>query len=667
MKITQLTIKNFRSFGPTAVVVNLDDLTTLIGTNGTGKTAVLQALVRLFGSSGERRFAASDFHRKAGEELDSAETRSLMIEARIEFPGAGQNDDAGIPECFNQMSVTGADGRLFCRIRAEAVWTRGASAEGEIDEHAFWITSEDDEPGVDARRPLSNNDRSLIQVVYVPAARDPSKQLRQVSGTILHRLVRTVQWTEETKKAFIEASAGIGEAFSKEDGVQSIQGAISAAWGKLHASAWHKNVVLQPVEARFEDMIKHLEAVFQPDDGSGQQGIDELSDGLKSLFYLSLIGAVFGIEQDARIKKAVSGLAVDDLRLPSLTFIAVEEPENHLSPHYLGRILAAFEGVSKSPNGQAIITSQSPSVVGRVEPDSIRHFRIEAGQGTSVKPITLPDEEDEGDEHKFVKEAVRAFPELYFSTLVVLGEGDTEELVLPKLASAHGMPVKTGFVSFVPLGGRHVNHFWRLLSDLSIPYVTLLDLDRERHGGGWARIKQVCKELLKIGIPRADLLTVKSGKILSDADLEGMHDWNLTASGLSSLQTWIDRLEEFDVFLSGPLDLDFLMFEAFPAAYQGTAVVGPRLPKDPAKLDARIQAAVTAVLKDSGGDGATYTQDEKKSFAWYSYLFLDRGKPATHIRALSAISEEDLKKHTPPILLRLIERMKELSAKHSAL
>ena len=40
-----------------------------------------------------------------------------------------------------------------------------------------------------------------------------------------------------------------------------------------------------------------------------------------------------------------------------------------------------------------------------------------------------------------------------------------------------------------PISGRHVNHFWRLLNDLEIPFITLLDLDRERDGGGWGRIK----------------------------------------------------------------------------------------------------------------------------------------------------------------------------------
>jgi putative ATP-dependent endonuclease of the OLD family len=62
---------------------------------------------------------------------------------------------------------------------------------------------------------------------------------------------------------------------------------------------------------------------------------------------------------------------------------------------------------------------------------------------------------------------VRAYPELYFASLVVLCEGDSEEIVLPRLATPLGLPLDRRFVSVVPLGGRHVNHFWRLLRDLA--------------------------------------------------------------------------------------------------------------------------------------------------------------------------------------------------------
>ena len=63
-----------------------------------------------------------------------------------------------------------------------------------------------------------------------------------------------------------------------------------------------------------------------------------------------------------------------------------------------------------------------------------------------------------------------------------------------------GFDIDHSFVAVVPLGGRHVNHLWRLLNDLEIPYATLLNLDWGREGGGWGRIKNACSQLLAIGV-----------------------------------------------------------------------------------------------------------------------------------------------------------------------
>nr|WP_324610270.1 ATP-dependent endonuclease [Streptomyces sp. KE1] len=80
---------------------------------------------------------------------------------------------------------------------------------------------------------------------------------------------------------------------------------------------------------------------------------------------------------------------------------------------------------------------------------------------------------------------MQAYSELNFSRFVVLGEGDSEQFVLPRVLAAAGIPEDDASVSVVPLGGRHVNHFWRLLNELQIPHATLLDLDAGRYHGGW--------------------------------------------------------------------------------------------------------------------------------------------------------------------------------------
>ncbi|MCD8551010.1 MAG: ATP-dependent endonuclease, partial [Shewanella xiamenensis] len=83
-----------------------------------------------------------------------------------------------------------------------------------------------------------------------------------------------------------------------------------------------------------------------------------------------------------------------------------------------------------------------------------------------------------------------------FSKLVILGEGDSEQIVLPKLLEHFAKDIDGHSISVVPLGGRHVNHFWRLLNSLKIPFVTLLDFDIDRNGGGFGRMKYVVEQLI---------------------------------------------------------------------------------------------------------------------------------------------------------------------------
>jgi len=55
---------NFRCFGPEETLINMDPgLTALVGGNGSGKTAVFEALSRLFGiNSRQRSVMRRDFH-----------------------------------------------------------------------------------------------------------------------------------------------------------------------------------------------------------------------------------------------------------------------------------------------------------------------------------------------------------------------------------------------------------------------------------------------------------------------------------------------------------------------------------------------------------------------------------------------------------------------------
>ncbi|MGN6893322.1 AAA family ATPase, partial [Neisseria sp. P0015.S009] len=93
---------------------------------------------------------------------------------------------------------------------------------------------------------------------------------------------------------------------------------------------------------------------------------------------------------------------VEKLRPPIFTLIALEEPENSLSPHYLGRVIEALKQTTQHNDAQAIIATHSPAMLRRVSPKHIRYLRLNGLRTTMIRMICLPDESD--DAHKFVRE-----------------------------------------------------------------------------------------------------------------------------------------------------------------------------------------------------------------------------------------------------------------------
>ena len=253
-----------------------------------------------------------------------------------------------------------------------------------------------------------------------------------------------------------------------------------------------------------------------------------------------------------------------------------------------------------------------------------------------VASIVLPATADEA--HKFVREAVQAFPELYFSRLVILGEGDSEEIVVPRVIRAKGLGADESAISIVPLGGRHVNHFWRLLHGLGIPHVTLLDLDLARHQGGWGRIRYAAKQLL-VFAPATCGIEQKT--------IDELPAWNVDPQTLpvDHMTTWISYLEVQAVFFSVPLDLDMSMIEQFPASY-GISLVNLVVPTN---------AQLKAVLGDSFERAEQYTDDQQKLFVAYHKIFKLGSKPAAHLNALASLTDAQLLAAMPPTLNRLAE------------
>ncbi|KTE20551.1 ATP-dependent endonuclease [Sphingopyxis sp. H050] len=653
MLIESVTLSGFRCFGPEAITVPIAaEITAVVGPNAAGKTALLQALAKLFGvSRAQRTVQRSDFHLGADDDPDDRKAKDLFIDVLIGLPELedGTATAETVAPSFRHMQIEREGEAPVCRMRLEARWEDDGTVDGEVSQDLFWIHTLDDDPPEDKCHPVSAAERGLIQLYYTPASRDAAAQVRATTGALAARLLRAIEWSSETEDAVEEASENLAAAFEAETAIAAIGQALQARWSGLHDEIVDTKPRLSLVSRRFEEVVNKIAVVFEQGPDGHERGLDALSDGQQSLFYFALAAAVFDLERKV-VAGDVEGFLDDQLRIPALTLFALEEPENHLSPYFLARIIRQVRSLTEEGGAQAIVTSHSPAVLSRVNPREVRYCRCDPKTRIStVKKIKLPT--GTGEDAKFVRGAVLAYPELYFARFVLLVEGDSERIVLPRLAEALDLLIDPAFVAIVPLGGRHVQHFWRLLSDLGIPYATLLDLDLGRAGGGFGRVKTAIENLIEIGVSKATLLKVDGG-ILSDGDFAKMHTWQDTEDR-KILKGWVDCLKPHGVYFSAPLDLDLAMLKAFPDAFEATVPAGggPKLAAD---------KAAEAVLGTAGPGLALYTgafKDYPDLLPAYRYHFLTRSKPATHLAALTHIKTKALRDGMPTILSDVLQHV----------
>ena len=665
MRLKKIYISGFKSISnesPQTLMLD-SSLTTLIGHNGTGKSTALEALNKLFSTdSNLRGLSKNDFNVPSVEQADTP--KHLVIEAWFDFPKLNK-DNAEIPYLLNQMVATDDSGSLLFRVRLEGSLTFDYNPTGEVEEDIWTVSSTKKILDDEDKNRLSGAIRSAIQVNYIPANRDPLIQLKYSSKAILGRLLKAIRWTDVEKESFEKKASDLNTVAKKSPALKQLSEAIDTSWKSIYKGRYLKDADLNFPLNNIDEMLKLLQLHFNSDESGNKIDTSLLSDGQISLAYFALTKALFDIDksiQSASISGKETHFDAEKMKLPIFSLISLEEPENHLSPHYLGRIIKLILEYTEDGNCQAIISTHSASIVGRIEPSQIRHFSLNSEtKSTAITKLELPKKEDE--KSKYISEAIKAYPEIYFAKLVILGEGDSEQVVLPKILEAFSTEIDTHSISIVPLGGRHVNHFWRLLESINIPYITLLDLDLDRNGGGFGRLNYAIKQLY----------THKNVTYLHEEILPLLPEWNdashpkdfridYTDVGLINI---MDELEKNNVFFSSPLDIDYSMIMSFPDIFCSKDVVhGERGPKGEAENESaadkasREKSIINAVLKESNEGATHYSDDYLNNFLWYKYRFLGtKSKPASHVRLFSKLEDtytpEKIKEMLPKELKRL--------------
>ena len=342
--LARVRLKNFQSFGTEVTTVEMEGMTYLLGHNGAGKTSLLTALGRMFSvDQQQRRLQRSDFHVPFGPAPETE--RELWVEAEFEFPDLRSDiDDVAVPTFFTHLRIEDDAGSPRLRIRL----TADLDEAGNVDDRLEYIleVDEDGQPLSTAR--VDGYERRAIQVHYLPARRDPGEHLAHTASSLLGRLLRAVDWRAEEEKV-AELGAELGTSLAANPAMAVLAQQLEHAWGDLHSGPYFTSPSLTFPSSDVAELLRHLDVGFLPAPGEDTQvSWRRLSDGQQSLLYVGVVLALQAVGT-AVLEGKVATVEPAALRPASFTLIAVEEPENSLSPHHLGRLLERLDAFAKLP------------------------------------------------------------------------------------------------------------------------------------------------------------------------------------------------------------------------------------------------------------------------------------------------------------------------------
>jgi len=262
MKLSKIRISNFQCFDQTKAEIDFEEeLTALIGLNGSGKTSTLQALSRMFGvSESTRKIKVDDFHSPSVTEQRADE---LSIEAWFTFPEIkSEGEMIAVAGMFNQLCFKSSGNEMMLRLRLEAKLTvDDISPDGVVDETVYYVLSDSDTYDNDKCRELRRSDRNNIQVHYIPASRNPFKEISSSTKMLLGRLLNAIQWDQsangELQKA-LDLTEKASEEISKNSAIKLIEKQLQISWQEMYSGDYLSKAKVNFLPLQTDELLKTI-------------------------------------------------------------------------------------------------------------------------------------------------------------------------------------------------------------------------------------------------------------------------------------------------------------------------------------------------------------------------------------------------------------------------
>ena len=403
MYISRLHLCGYKNTYEKSEVTLNRGLNVLLGENGCGKTAIINALRMLFREVDSRySFSSDDFY-------CSTDKNSVSSEIEISADLTALSEDEKI--AFLSWCDSNFEGHLHLQISENPIkpgtskwryWGGQASA-GIFEDSTFdWIECIYLPPLRDAESKLSAGKRSRIAAL-----------LKKQYGEDAISLVETVKSFNDS---IVQGEEG------RDSGVSIVQRAINKKIDESLGKQLGQSINLQFTETSFNKIVENIRMVFFP--GSGETDITKFRDlatnslGYNNLLYIATVLSELELVKESDV----------------FTVLLIEEPEAHLHPQLQIKFIKYLESLSTTlPNAQIIVSTHSPVLASSI---SIDKLIVITGTETGLSATTLG-EKDFHDPlaEKYINRWLDVTKStMLFSRGIILVEGIAEALVIPRLA-----------------------------------------------------------------------------------------------------------------------------------------------------------------------------------------------------------------------------------------